>query len=83
MFVEIESIYIYETDFISLYIKNQSLNTNDLYVFAKLSDDSIMRLEHSNLEQLTDFNSASPGNYELFYKYLDFETPKIKYNYIK
>lgn len=75
--VEIESIYIYETDFISLYIKNQSLDTDDLYVFATLSDNTSMKIEQSNLELITAFDSTTPGNYEVSFKYLDFETPKI------
>lgn len=75
--VEIESIYIYETDFISLYIKKQTLNTNDLHIFAKLSDDSTIRLEKTNLELITDYDASVPGNYELSYKYLTFETQNI------
>ncbi|WP_025724460.1 pectinesterase family protein [Acholeplasma granularum] len=75
--VEIESIYTYETDFVSLYTPNQNLDLTNIHVFAKLSNDESIRISQSNLEILTDYDKTTPGNYEVSFKYLEFETLKL------
>lgn len=75
---EIESIYIYETNFMDLYILGQELNTNDLYVYARLSNGKELKLDKEALILDTNFNKNEAGNYYIQYGFGSLMTPNIE-----
>src|SRR5690606_28377272 len=75
--VEIESMYIYETDFVDLYMVGETLDVSKVYLFANLSNDTITPIDKEDATLVTDFDGNVIGEYGIKYQFDTFETQTI------